>query len=203
MTTTVEAKAVGKRYGALVALEDLSFAAEQGEILGVLGRNGAGKTTAIRILTTILEPTHGTFAVAGVPHTRPTDIRRRTGVLPESAGYPERQTGEEYLRYQARLFDQSRAAARVAAAALLEEVGLAERSSSLIGTYSRGMRQRLDIARALVNQPQVVFLDEPTLGLDPARQRQVLDIIRRIAEERGATVLLCTHLLAEASTNTS
>jgi ABC-2 type transport system ATP-binding protein len=197
VTQAVEANAVGKRYGALVALDDLSFAAEQGEILGVLGPNGAGKTTAIRILTTILEPTHGSFSVAGVPHTRPAEIRRRTGVLPESAGYPERQTAEEYLRYQGRLFGRSRAAARTAAAALLEEVGLADRGRTLIGTYSRGMRQRLGIARALVNEPQVVVLDEPTLGLDPAGQRQMLGIIRRIAGERGATVLLCTHLLAE------
>jgi len=101
VTHAVEANALGKRYGALVALEDLSFAADQGEILGVLGPNGAGKTTAIRILTTIVDPTHGTFSVAGVPHTRPAEIRRRTGVLPESAGYPERQTAAEYLRYQA------------------------------------------------------------------------------------------------------
>ena len=197
MTHTVEANAVGKRYGALVALEDLSFAADQGEILGVLGPNGAGKTTAIRILTTIVDPTHGTFSVAGVPHTRPAEIRRRTGVLPESAGYPERQTAAEYLRYQARLFGRSRAAAHTTAAALLEEVGLADRGRSLIGTYSRGMRQRLGIARALVNEPQVVVLDEPTLGLDPAGQRQMLGIIRRIAGDRGTTVLLCTHLLAE------
>ncbi len=197
MTPAVEAGGVGKRYGALVALEDLSFAAEQGEILGVLGPNGAGKTTAIRILTTILEPTHGSFSVAGIPHTRPAEIRRRTGVLPESAGYPERQTAEEYLRYQARLFGQSRAAARGTVDGLLEEVGLADRGRSLIGTYSRGMRQRLGIARALVNEPQVVVLDEPTLGLDPAGQRQMLAIIRRIADDRGATVLLCTHLLAE------
>jgi ABC-2 type transport system ATP-binding protein len=193
----VEANAVGKRYGALVALEDLSFSAEQGEILGVLGPNGAGKTTAIRILTTILEPTHGTFSVAGIPHTRPAEIRRRTGVLPENPGYPERQTAEEFLRYQARLFGLSRAAARGAAASLLEEVGLAGRGRNLIATYSRGMQQRLGIARALVNEPQVVVLDEPTLGLDPAGQRQMGAIIRRIADDRGATVLLCTHLLAE------
>jgi ABC-2 type transport system ATP-binding protein len=197
MTPSVEARGVAKRYGSLVALEDLSFAAEPGEILGVLGPNGAGKTTAIRILTTILEPTRGDFSVAGVEHTRPAEIRRRTGVVPESAGYPERQTGAEFLRYHARLFGRSRPRARAIAATLLEELGLLERGDSLIASYSRGMRQRLGIARALVNDPQVVFLDEPTLGLDPAGQRQVLGTIRRIAEQRGATVLLSTHLLAE------
>jgi len=158
---------------------------------------GAGKTTAIRVLTTILEPTRGSFAVAGVPHTNPAEIRRRIGVLPESAGYPEHQTGEEYLRYHARLYGRNRADARSVAATLLEELGLGERGGSLISTYSRGMRQRLGIARALVNEPQVVFLDEPTLGLDPAGQRQMLATVRRIAGERGATVLLSTHLLVE------
>jgi ABC-2 type transport system ATP-binding protein len=197
VTAAVEARGIEKRYGSLVAVADLSFEAAAGEILGVLGPNGAGKTTAIRVLTTILAPTRGTFAVAGVPHTRPAEIRRYIGVLPESAGYPEHQTGEEYLRYHARLYGRSRAGARAVAAALLNEVGLSDRARSLISTYSRGMRQRLGIARALVNEPLVVFLDEPTLGLDPAGQRQMLAIVRRIAQERGATVLLSTHLLAE------
>jgi ABC-2 type transport system ATP-binding protein len=197
VTAAVEARGVEKRYGQLVAVADLSFEARAGEILGVLGPNGAGKTTAIRVLTTIVEPTRGTFAVAGQPHTRPAAIRRRIGVLPESAGYPERQTGEEYLRYHARLYGRSRAGARLLTVALLEEVGLAQRGRSLISTYSRGMRQRLGIARALVNEPRVVFLDEPTLGLDPAGQRQMLGTVRRLARERGATVLLSTHLLAE------
>jgi len=98
MSASVEAAGVRKEYGDLVAVEDLTFAVERGEILGVLGPNGAGKTTAIRVLTTILAPTRGTLVVAGVPHTRPADIRRRIGVLPESAGYPEQQTGEEFLR---------------------------------------------------------------------------------------------------------
>jgi ABC-2 type transport system ATP-binding protein len=197
MSTAVEAKGVMKRYGSLVAVDDLTFTAAAGEILGVLGPNGAGKTTALRVLTTILEPTHGTFTVAGVPQAKPEEIRRRIGVLPESSGYPERQTGREFLRYHARLHGHSRTSARAVADGLLADVRLAERGGSLIKGYSRGMRQRLGIARALVNEPQVLFLDEPTLGLDPAGQRQILSTIRRIAEERGATVLLSTHLLAE------
>ena len=197
MSAAVEAHGVERCYGSLVAVAELSFEAQEGEILGVLGPNGAGKTTAIRVLTTILEPTRGTFAVAGEPHTRPAAIRRRIGVLPESAGYPERQSGEEYLRYHARLYGRPRAEARTLAASLLEEVGLAQRGRLLISTYSRGMRQRLGIARALVNEPRVVFLDEPTLGLDPAGQHQMLGTVRRLASERGATVLLSTHVLAE------
>lgn len=197
VTPAIEADGLGKRYGAVVALDGLTFAVQPGEILGVLGPNGAGKTTAIRILTTILSSDRGRFSVAGVPHTQPAEIRRRVGVVPESAGYPDGQTGEEFLRFHARLFGHSRAGALAAARTLLAQVGLAERGGSLISGYSRGMRQRLGIARALVNDPQVVFLDEPTLGLDPAGQRQVLALIRDITAERGATVLLCTHLLTE------
>jgi ABC-2 type transport system ATP-binding protein len=199
----VDARGIAKHYGSLVAVHDLTFAVEAGEVLGVLGPNGAGKTTAIRVLTTILEPSRGSFSVAGIPHTRPAEIRRRIGVLPESAGYPERQTGDEYLRYHARLYGHTRASARAVARSLLEEVGLLERRTSLISTYSRGMRQRLGIARTLVNDPDVVFLDEPTLGLDPAGQRQILGNVRKIASERGATVLLCSHLLAEVEENCS
>ena len=194
---TLEAHALTKAYRTLVALHELSFVAGAGEVIGLLGPNGAGKTTAIRLLTTILAPSGGRFAVAGIPHTRPAEIRRRIGVLPESAGYPDRQTGAEFLRYHARLYGHPAPSARATAAALLEEVGLAERGESPIANYSRGMRQRLGIARALLNEPAVVFLDEPTLGLDPAGQEQVLRVVRGVSRERAATVILSTHLLAE------
>ena len=194
---TIEAHALTKAYRAVVAVRELTFTAGDGEVIGLLGPNGAGKTTAIRVLTTILAPTAGSFAVAGIPHTRPVEIRRRVGVLPESAGYPDQQTGIEFLRYHARLYGHSRASARATAAALIGEVGLTERRSSPIASYSRGMRQRLGIARALLNDPAVVFLDEPTLGLDPAGQQQILGMVRRIGRDRGATVLLSTHILAE------
>jgi ABC-2 type transport system ATP-binding protein len=203
VTPAVETHGVGRQYGSLVALDNLTITVQPGEVLGVLGPNGAGKTTAVRVLTTILSPSRGSFAVDGIPHTQSTEIRRRIGVLPESAGYPGRQTGEEHLRYHARLYGHSRASARAVAQALLEEVGLSDRRRSLIATYSRGMRQRLGVARALVNDPHVVFLDEATLGLDPAGQRQVLGHVRRIAGERGAAVLLSTHLLAEVEENCS
>ncbi|MET8834910.1 ABC transporter ATP-binding protein [Micromonospora sp. NPDC004540] len=193
----LEAARLTKRFGDRTAVEELSFSARQGEVVGLLGPNGAGKTTTIRLLTTVLAPTSGSFSVAGVPCTRPSEIRRRVGVLPESSGYPGHQTGTAYLRYHARLYGLSRSDAERVAGRLLAEVGLAERASSRISTYSRGMRQRLGIARALVNDPAVVFLDEPTLGLDPAGQRQVLAIVRDIAACRGATVILSTHALHE------
>jgi ABC-2 type transport system ATP-binding protein len=171
--------------------------AEEGEVLGLLGANGAGKTTTIRILTTVLEPTSGHFSVAGQSASTPAEIRRRIGVLPESGGYPGHQTGREYLRYYARLYGLGSEMARAAAGRLLAEVGLDERAGSPIHTYSRGMRRRLGIARALINNPRVVFLDEPTLGLDPAGRFQVLDIVRNLAERRGVTIVLSTHTLPE------
>jgi ABC-2 type transport system ATP-binding protein len=194
---TLEAKRLTKRYGTRIAVDGLSFTARQGDVVGLLGPNGAGKTTTIRLLTTVLTPTAGEFSVAGVPGSRPAEIRRRVGVLPESAGYPGNQTGREYLRYHARLFGLSRPDADRVATRLLAEMGLDGRAESRIASYSRGMRQRLGIARALVNDPAVVFLDEPTLGLDPAGQRQVLGIVRDIAQRGGATVVLSTHTLPE------
>lgn len=193
----LETRGLSKSFGSLRALDGLDLSVAPGAVLGFLGPNGAGKTTAIRIVTTILAPDSGSFSVAGLPHTRPQAIRQRVGVLPESAGYPDRQTGDAFLRYYARLFGHSRESAAAVARTLLAEMGLEERAGSLIRGYSRGMRQRLGIARALVNEPTVVFLDEPTLGLDPGGQRQVLELVKRIADTRGATVVLSTHLLAE------
>jgi len=195
VAAAVVAERVGKDYGAVCAVSDLSFEAARGDVVGVLGRNGAGKTTSIRVLTTIIAPSRGAFAIAGVPHTRPDEIRRRIGVLPEGGGYPGRQTGEEHLVFHARLHGASRASARAAARGLLEEFGLAERARTPLHAYSLGMRRRLGLARALVNDPAVVFLDETTLGLDPAGRRAVLGHVRAVAADRGAAVLLSTHLL--------
>jgi ABC-2 type transport system ATP-binding protein len=193
----LEAHGLRKSYGLLDAVEQLDLEVETGTVLGLLGPNGAGKTTVIRMLSTIIRPDAGWFAVAGVPQGRPVEIRRRIGVLPESAGYPQGQTGEEWLAFHAMLFGSPRDQAGATARRLLAEVGLAERGGSLISGYSRGMRQRLGIARALVNDPQVVFLDEPTLGLDPIGQLQVLELMARIVAQRGVTVVLSSHLLGE------
>jgi ABC-2 type transport system ATP-binding protein len=191
----LDVKGISKTYGQFEALHDLSFVASRGEIIGLLGPNGAGKTTAIRVLTTVFPPTRGEFAMDGVPHTEPARIRGRIGVLPESSGYPLSNTGLEYLVYYARLYGRSKDEAEEAARRLLSMVDLAERAHSRTGTYSRGMRQRLGIARALINDPDVLFLDEPTLGFDPKGQREVLHIIRDLAREGGTTVILSTHFL--------
>lgn len=190
-------RGISKRFDSTVAVRELSFEANAGEVIGLLGPNGAGKTSAIRVLSTIYNPTSGRFSIAGIPHTNPGAIRPRIGVLPESAGYPMHQSGAEFLQYYARLFGHPAKRAREIASVLLMEVGLADRGSSPIATYSRGMRQRLGVARSLVNGPSVIFLDEPTLGLDPAGQRQIMALIRNVARERGATIILSTHFLDE------
>jgi len=193
----IETNGLTKSYDGRVALDGVDLAVPTGSVLGFLGPNGAGKTTMIRILSTILAADSGSFTVAGVPDHQPARVRGVVGVLPESAGYPPSQTGREWLTFHARLFGQPRRQAADTARALLGEVGLADRGGSAISSYSRGMRQRLGIARALVNDPRVVILDEPTLGLDPAGQDQLLDLISRIARHRGATVVLSTHQLDE------
>ena len=191
------AESLGKSYGPRQALQGLSFSLKAGRILGFLGPNGAGKTTSIRILTTIMEPDTGRFVVDGIGSEHPEEIRRRIGVLPENLGFPRQMTGIEYLIYFGQLYGRSAADAREYGHVLLENVGLQKRAKSLIGSYSHGMRQRIGIARALVNDPVVVFLDEPTLGLDPRGQQELLELIQRIAHERNTGVVLCSHLLSE------
>lgn len=195
--TILVAEDIRKSYGNRRALKGLSFSLRAGRVLGFLGPNGAGKTTAIRILTTIMEPDTGSFVIDGISHEQPELIRQRIGVLPESLGFPKQITAVNYLTYFGELYGFTTNKARASAILLLEEVGLKQRAESLVGTYSRGMRQRLGIARALINSPPVVFLDEPTLGLDPRGQQELLALIQRIARERNAGVILCSHLLVE------
>ncbi len=179
-----------RSYGPRRALRALSFSLRPGRVLGFLGPTGAGKTTTIRVLTTILEPTSGRFEVDGVGSEYPDQIRRKIGVLPEGLGFPPNATALEYLTYFGQLYGRRRPEARRTGLELLDDVGLKNRADSLVGTYSHGMRQRLGIARALVNDPRVVFLDEPTLGLDPRGQQELLALIQRIARERNAGVVL-------------
>jgi ABC-2 type transport system ATP-binding protein len=192
----VEASGLTKSYGGRTALDGLSLSVEEGDVFGFLGPNGAGKTTTIRILAGLLAPTDGKAWVAGVDVSgNPRAVKRAVGVLPESQGYYPWMTGEDYLAYFGRLYGI--AGPRPRACSLLETVGLAARGRTTIGGYSRGMRQRLGIARAMVHSPGVLFMDEPSLGLDPRGQREIDDLIRRLNREEGITVFLSSHLLSE------
>jgi ABC-2 type transport system ATP-binding protein len=194
--SVVEASGLTKSYGGRPALDGLSLDVAVGDIFGFLGPNGAGKTTTIRILTGLLAPTGGRARVAGIDVLEdPRAVKRVVGVLPESQGYYGWMTGEEYLVYFGKLHAISDPCRRTRY--LLEAVGLAERGRTPIGGYSRGMRQRLGIARAMVHSPTVLFLDEPSLGLDPRGQREINDLIRRLNREDGLTVFLSSHQLSE------
>lgn len=188
---------IQKMYGNRRALKGLTFTLLAGRVMGFLGPNGAGKTTSIRILTTIMEPDGGHFTVDGIKFDQPEKIRRKIGVLPENLGFPRQMTAVEYLVYFGQLYGLPPQSAKANALRMLNEVGLENRTKSLISSFSHGMRQRLGIARALVNNPVVVFLDEPTLGLDPRGQQELLLLIRRIAREHQTGVILCSHMLSE------
>ena len=191
------AKDLRKSYGPRRVLQGLTFSLKAGRILGFLGPNGAGKTTAIRILTTVIEPESGHFVIDGVSSEYPEKIRCKIGVLRENLDFPRQMTGLEYLIYCGQLYGLSDSEAKQNAQILIEDVRLHQRSKSLIGSYNHGMRQRIGIASAFMNDPVVVFLDEPTLGLDPHGQQELLELIRQIARERNTAVVLCSQLLTE------
>lgn len=182
-------------YGGVKAVNDVSFRVETGEVFGLLGPNGAGKTSVVRALSTIIDPAAGRVVVAGNPLSDAPGIRRSIGVLPESNGYPGAVMAFEYLVYFGRLYGLTATDARNRATALLTDLGLRQAANNKIGAFSRGMRQRLGIARALINHPDVLFLDEPTLGLDPAGREDVLARLSDLASHDGTSVVLCSHLL--------
>jgi ABC-2 type transport system ATP-binding protein len=195
----VVARGLIREFGGRRAVDDLSLAVSEGEIYGFLGPNGAGKTTTVRLLTTLLRPTGGTAQVAGVDVLDdPAGVRLRIGVALQEAALDPVQSGRELLSLQARMFRMPAAAARSRIAELIELVDLGQAIDRRVATYSGGMRRRLDLALALVHQPQVLFLDEPTTGLDPVSRRQVWAEVRRLNREQGLTVFLTTQYLEEA-----
>jgi ABC-2 type transport system ATP-binding protein len=201
-TAAVEAAALFKTYrgrsGTIEAVRGVDLHVREGEVFGFLGPNGAGKSTTVRMLTTLLSITAGTARVAGLDvAAEPDAVRRRIGVALQEAGLDQRQTGRELLVLQGRLFELSPDEARRRAEELLELVELTDAADRRIKSYSGGMKRRLDLASALVHEPDVLFLDEPTTGLDPASRVTVWDEVRRI-NERGTTVFLTTQYLEEA-----
>ena len=189
-----------KRYlGDVTALDGVDLEVEAGSIFGFLGPNGAGKSTAIKIMTTLALPSEGTAIVAGYDVVeQPAAVRRLAGVALQEIGLDPLMKSPELLTLQARLFGLSAAQARQRAQELLELVQLTEASDRRVGTYSGGMRRRLDLALSLVHQPRILFLDEPTTGLDPASRRDVWREVRRLNRELGMTIFLTTQYLEEA-----
>ena len=197
----IEARGLSKRYGDLVAVEDVSFSVQPGEVVGFLGPNGAGKTTTMRILTGFLPPTDGSAVIAGHDiFSDPLAARRAIGYLPESPPvYPEMSV-EGYLGYVAKLKDVPRAQRRAAVDRALERCGLTHVRRRVIGALSKGYRQRVGLAQAIVHDPPVMILDEPTVGLDPIQIREIRSLIGTLASERegkARTVILSTHILPE------
>jgi len=194
----IEAEGLRKRFGSTHALDGVDLRARQGTVLGVLGPNGAGKTTAVRVLATLLRATSGTARVAGFDLAKdPHKVRQNIGLTGQYASVDEDLTGTQNLVLIGQLLNLSTRAAKVRAAELLEWFDLTDAAGRTAKTYSGGMRRRLDLAASLVGRPSVIFLDEPTTGLDPSKREEMWDVVRRLVDD-GSTVLLTTQYLDEA-----
>ena len=194
----IDVKSLVKRYGDHAALDGVTFAVARGEIVGFLGPNGAGKTTTLRILSTYLSPDAGVARVAGHDVAAdPMEVRRRLGYLPEHPPVDADQTVREYLDFCSALRNVPRKKRRPAADSVIERCGLAPVAGRLIGNLSKGFKQRVGLAQALVHGPEVVILDEPTVGLDPHQIREIRELIRSLAGDH--TVLLSSHILPEVA----
>jgi ABC-2 type transport system ATP-binding protein len=194
----IEARGLVKRFGATTAVDGVDLVVPAGAIYGLLGPNGAGKTTTVRLLTTLLRPDAGTAMIDGVDVVAdPHGVRERIGLTGQYAAVEERLTGRENMHYIARLFHLPKADGRARADELLERFGLTDAADRVVKGYSGGMRRRLDIAMSLIARPSVLFLDEPTTGLDPRSRMAMWDLIEEL-EADGTTVLLTTQYLEEA-----
>jgi ABC-2 type transport system ATP-binding protein len=191
----IETRSLRKEFGSKVAVKDLSLTVERGEVFGFLGPNGAGKTTSVKMLLDLIRPTGGEGRIFGLPPGNP-QVRSRIGFLPEHFRFHDWLTAAEFLSLHANLYKIPSETARQRIPELLDLVGLAAHADKKLRTYSKGMLQRIGLAQALLNQPELVILDEPTSGLDPVGRRLVRDIIRDLSQ-RGTTVFLNSHLLSE------
>ena len=195
----IQISALTRRFAEKNAVDDLTLDVHAGEIFGFLGHNGAGKTTTVRLLNGVLEPTSGQAKVLGLdPQTEGPALRARTGVLTETPSLDERLTARYSLLFYAALYRVPDTDAPGRVNALLTDFELADRADDKVGGYSKGMKQRLALARALLHRPEVLFLDEPTAALDPVAARHVHSLVEDLARREGCTVFLCTHNLVEA-----
>jgi len=196
MALVVEVQDLVKEYNGFKAVDGVTFHVAQGEIFGLLGPNGAGKTTTILMLLGMTEPTAGVVRVCGYdPNKEPLEVKRITGYLPEKVGFYEDLTAKENLLYLTKLNGIPEDVAIKRIDEVLNTVGLLEVKDKLVGTYSKGMKQRLGLASVLIKEPKLVILDEPTTGIDPEGTEQVLDLIRKMSREMGVSILLSSHLL--------
>ena len=196
--SAIVARGLTKRYGETTAVDHLDLTIEPGEVFGLLGPNGAGKTTTILMLLGLTEPTAGSVSVDGLDPARSAlDVKRVVGYLPDDVGFYDEMTGRENLRYTARLNRIPRREVEPLLDRLLTDVGLDEAADRKVRGYSRGMRQRLGLADALVKSPSILVLDEPTVNIDPEGVRELLALVRRLRDDRGTTVLLSSHLLQQ------
>ncbi|HEY6014772.1 MAG TPA: ABC transporter ATP-binding protein, partial [Candidatus Limnocylindrales bacterium] len=194
----IRTRRLTKRYGTLTAVDHLDLVVHRGEIFGLLGQNGAGKTTTILMLLGLTEPSSGEARVMGLdPEREPRLVKRRVGYLPDAVGFYGGLSGRQNLRYTANLNGLRRDVAEHAIADVLEQVGLTDRADDRVDTYSRGMRQRLGIADALVKTPDLLILDEPTTAIDPLGVVEILELLRRLVNERGLAIMLSSHLLTQ------
>jgi ABC-2 type transport system ATP-binding protein len=199
MTSAISVNGLVRRFDGVTAVDHVNLEVERGEVYGFLGPNGAGKSTMVRILCTLLTPSEGRAVVAGFDvATEPGAVRLRIGVALQEAALDPKQTGVELLRLQGRLYGLSRAGITRRLGELAGLVDIGDAMSRPIGTYSGGMRRRLDLAAALVHGPQVLFLDEPTTGLDPVSRARMWQEVRRLNREQGMTIFLTTQYLEEA-----
>jgi len=193
---TIVTKNLTKRYGDFTAVDNLTLEIGRGEVFGLLGPNGAGKSTTILMLMGMTEPSEGSVRVCGLdPVRQPIEVKRHVGYLPEDVGFYDDLSGLENLIYTARLNALSEEEARNRSLHLLERVGLLEEANKKAGKYSRGMRQRLGLADVLLRNPEVIILDEPTLGIDPSGIRDFLQMIVTLSRKEGITVLFSSHNL--------
>ncbi len=194
----IRTRRLTKKYGTLTAVNKLDLEVHPGEVFGLLGQNGAGKTTTILMLLGLSEPTEGEASVMGLdPAREPREVKRRVGYLPDAVGFYGGLTGRQNLRYTARLNGLRKADAERAIDEVLEQVGLTDRADSRVDTYSRGMRQRLGIADALVKAPDLLILDEPTTSIDPIGVVEILELLRKLVNDRGLSIMLSSHLLTQ------
>jgi ABC-2 type transport system ATP-binding protein len=198
-TNAIEVTRLKKTFGDFVAVNDVSFTVHTGEIFGLLGPNGAGKTTLIRMMTTLTPPTSGAAVVAGHDVVSDADgVRHSIGVIPQALTSDPELTARENMSIHAKLYGLTSADRQKLIPSLLESVGLTEFADKLVGSFSGGMRRRLEIARGLVHSPKILFLDEPTTGLDPVSRTAVWEMINKLKEGAGLTILLTTHYMDEA-----